>query len=302
MSENNELVAPQGSKGLNRWWVNLEQWQRQALSAGIAICGSLAFDSIFRTTMEFIEVGQLSQARLRQVADPAVFVILYCGSFVFTKIVRKQIVLEDKCKVMEYLLEKKTAELMDAKLAWGEERELLYEKIDALEELHMEDSLTGLLNRRGTLKIINQNAARIKRSKGEIHILFIDLDKLKAINTRFGHATGGDKAIVAVAQAIQGVSRVEEPGCRFGGDEFLMIIPYENILPENLQKTEGVRKRLLEAVRKIHLLAVPIEGPSHEWEKIPVSVTVAIHILDPKKPLDEEINKASEKMLTLKKK
>lgn len=296
MKKSKDVVVFKGGKGPNRWWVSLDRWHRRAFRLATAAGGGFIFDSVFRNTLDMFQVNRLTEQQLRVSADALVIMTLFCGSVVYTKLIRKKTVLEDKYG----LLKKEFLLLKDVELSWENERDLLLEKLYAVEDLIMEDPLTGLLNRRGIMKMLKQYSAKAKRLRGEIHILFIDLDKLKEINSEFGHANGGDRAIVEVARAIQETVRKEEPGCRFGGDEFLMIILYENISRGNIRKTDYIKKRLIGVISSIHVLAVSIENPAHGYKKIPVSVTVATHILDLEKSIEDELNEASKKMLELK--
>ncbi|KKQ51160.1 MAG: Diguanylate cyclase [Parcubacteria group bacterium GW2011_GWD2_38_11] len=300
MSKNKikDVMIFKGGKGPNSWWISLDSWHRQLFRSITACGGVFAFDSIFMNILGMLQVSQLSIHQLRISMDVTVLAILFCGSVIYTNFIRKEARSEYKHKKLneEFLTVK------NAELNWENEKDLLLEKLYSIEELIMEDHLTGLLNRRGIVRTLKQYSAKAKRTKGEIHILFIDLDKLKDINSEFGHSNGGDRAIIEVARAIHETARREEPGCRFGGDEFLMIILYENTSPGNVRKTDYIKKRLEVGINNIHALAVPIENPAYGYKKIPISVTIATHILDLEKPIEEELNKASEQMLALKKK
>ncbi len=94
----------------------------------------------------------------------------------------------------------------------------LMEKQEILRELVDFDPLTGLRNRR----ILREFIDNVKGSRGVV--VFIDIDNFKKINDSFGH-TVGDKCIVEIAKEIKNDFRTEDGLFRYGGDEFLLILP-----------------------------------------------------------------------------
>ena len=93
-----------------------------------------------------------------------------------------------------------------------------------LSGLSMRDDLTGLYNRLG---YHNLAYPLFRNNQGTTGILFIDMDRLKHINDTFGHEQG-DKAIQAVARAIIHSVPKEAIPVRYGGDEFLVVLPVES--------------------------------------------------------------------------
>ncbi|MBR0565660.1 diguanylate cyclase [Azoarcus sp. L1K30] len=86
------------------------------------------------------------------------------------------------------------------------------------------DNLTGIANRHLLIQRLNQEISRAGRTNGAFALICADMDRLKAINDTFGHAVG-DAAIRGVAaQLVRCVREMDTVG-RFGGDEFLLIIP-----------------------------------------------------------------------------
>jgi diguanylate cyclase (GGDEF)-like protein len=92
------------------------------------------------------------------------------------------------------------------------------------EELSRFDALTGVLSRRTILEALDKEVERARRHGHALSCLMIDLDHFKKINDTHGHQFG-DKALHRVAQVISGLSRTSDHVGRYGGEEFLMILP-----------------------------------------------------------------------------
>ena len=86
------------------------------------------------------------------------------------------------------------------------------------------DVLTGLPNRASLSSILDANIYSASSGQRKFAILFLDLDRFKGINDTFGHAIG-DMLLIKVSQAIQSMLRAGDVLGRFGGDEFLLILP-----------------------------------------------------------------------------
>jgi len=85
------------------------------------------------------------------------------------------------------------------------------------------DILTGLLNRRALLDVVNTMFQRLHRNDRKFAMLFADLDKFKAVNDELGH-TAGDLVLKQFAEIIRKSIRSTDIAARFGGDEFIILL------------------------------------------------------------------------------
>lgn len=97
-------------------------------------------------------------------------------------------------------------------------------KAAAAHHLACHDALTGLPNRRLLLDRLNQAIAQASRQKKRVALVFFDVDGFKAINDRLGHSNG-DKLLQGVAQRLTASLRAADTACRYGGDEFIVLLP-----------------------------------------------------------------------------
>lgn len=85
------------------------------------------------------------------------------------------------------------------------------------------DNLTGLLNRHAFKDIAEQLFAQAQRQHNVLGVLFLDLDGFKFINDEFGHETG-DQVLIRTAKVLKKTLRKQDFICRYGGDEFALIL------------------------------------------------------------------------------
>jgi diguanylate cyclase (GGDEF)-like protein len=93
----------------------------------------------------------------------------------------------------------------------------------ALQHLSLMDDLTGLYNRRGFIALAEQQMKLAQRAGRAMTLAFADLDSLKGINDKFGHAAG-DEAILRAAEALRKTFRNSDIIGRMGGDEFTVLL------------------------------------------------------------------------------
>jgi diguanylate cyclase (GGDEF)-like protein len=112
----------------------------------------------------------------------------------------------------------------------------------AMHNLHAQaitDTLTGLYNRRYLLDILPRELLRAKRSGSSLAVVMLDVDHFKQVNDSFGHEAG-DMVLKELGALLKDNSRGGDTACRYGGEEFLIILP-ETSLEGAMQKAEAIR-------------------------------------------------------------
>jgi diguanylate cyclase (GGDEF)-like protein len=149
---------------------------------------------------------------------------------------------------------------------------------EALRTQSIKDPLTGLYNRRYLTEILDREIRRAVRSEQSLGILMLDLDHFKTFNDTYGH-DAGDAVLRETASFLSKSIRVEDIVCRFGGEEFVVILPTADLNAAHA-RAERIRSKLRE-------LTVLHQGQS--LGMITVSVGVAAlpqHGTSPQKLLD----------------
>jgi two-component system, cell cycle response regulator len=98
---------------------------------------------------------------------------------------------------------------------------------ELLSKLAAFDDLTGVYNRRSLFHALETELSRSHRYGRTLSLMMLDLDHFKAVNDRHGHGAG-DTVLRQVAQAVQSVVRTMDVVCRYGGEEFCVILPETN--------------------------------------------------------------------------
>lgn len=122
-------------------------------------------------------------------------------------------------------------------------------KEQLLEQLHLKatrDVLTGTYNRQEGINIINKEISRALRYKHPLTLIFLDIDHFKAINDKYGHDVG-DKALVAISEILKNVMRFSDYVIRWGGEEFVIILP------------ETAKENVVSLVTKIQVMMLSVE-------------------------------------------
>lgn len=138
---------------------------------------------------------------------------------------------------------------------------------ERLEVLALTDPLTHTLNRRGLMQQLRAELERAARQAHPLTVLMIDLDHFKMVNDTHGHLIG-DEVLRTVAAVLQREARAADIVARFGGEEFVILLP-ETAREGAVAVAERVRVRVAEEPL--------VPGPAYEWLRITVSIGVATY-------------------------
>lgn len=132
-----------------------------------------------------------------------------------------------------------------------------------LQEMASTDALTGILNRRRLLEVLEQEVAQARRYRRWVSLLMLDADRFKSINDSFGHLAG-DRALETLVGACRRQLRDVDAFGRYGGEEFVILLP-----ETDLEAARGVAERLRETAA-----AAEVSG-EHPALRCTVSIGVA---------------------------
>jgi len=156
-----------------------------------------------------------------------------CEGYVYTVILTAQARVEALAEAMEagaddYLVKPFEPRELRARLLAGKrildlQRELLFSR-ESFRFAATHDFLTGILNRAEVLASLERELARSRRKNGPVGIVLADLDHFKRINDSLGHLAG-DVVLKEVARRLRSDLRVYDSVGRYGGEEFLLVLP-----------------------------------------------------------------------------
>lgn len=134
---------------------------------------------------------------------------------------------------------------------------------ESLRDQSVRDPLTGLFNRRFMQESLDRELLRATRKSRPISVIFLDIDSFKRFNDVFGHAAG-DSVLCAVAELMRSFCRADDVLCRFGGEEFILILTEAT--------EEEAATRMNQFREKVKRLALHYRGNILD----PISVSVGI--------------------------
>ncbi|MCG5499308.1 GGDEF domain-containing protein [Ectothiorhodospira lacustris] len=156
-----------------------------------------------------------------------------------------------------------------------------------LADLANNDALTGLINRRRFMEVLERHMERSREKDGNLTLLYLDLDGFKPVNDRLGHEAG-DIVLQVVAERLRNLVRGEDIAARLGGDEFALL------LSESDGRRPDSRKLALRAEEQISL---PIEAKGH---MVNVGCSVGVARARPGDKPQDLLNRADEAMYRIK--
>jgi len=149
-------------------------------------------------------------------------------------VLSEQILVDDSIVIGKTLLEHAELSLLNL------------EKFEEIKQVTFIDELTGLYNSRYLKYSLANCIQKSKQSKKPFSVLFIDVDHFKVVNTSHGHLVGSD-FLVAIGKSIKNTVRDSDPVFRYGGDEFIVILPDleeegAQLIAERIRK--GIERRV----------------------------------------------------------
>lgn len=181
----------------------------------------------------------------------------------------------------------RVGELTDRLVTLEHEADALRSEIRSKNDLAMKDSLTGVYNRAGFDERAVELYARWQRAGAPLSLVFVDCNKFKEINDTYGHAAG-DLVLVKVADVLGARARTSDVVCRYGGDEFVILLPDTEVNGAEVFARDAC-KEVLNA------------GFNDNGKPLDVSISCGVTQLVPDDTLEKAVGRADEAMYQAKK-
>lgn len=162
------------------------------------------------------------------------------------------------------LIPRSEDEISQLKLRFNAMAAALEENQRCLRDLSVRDQLTGLYNHREFFRLLGEELARSLRYGHQVSLLMLDIDYFKRVNDTYGHLAG-DQVLRRLPELIRGQLRINDLPCRYGGEEFGVILP-ETGTEQALEVAERVRSEIAR---------IPIDLPDGGSLRVTVSVGIA---------------------------
>lgn len=143
----------------------------------------------------------------------------------------------------------------------------IYKYTKELEYYATRDGLTGLYNQRVFMEFLHYEVERAKRKNDIFSLVFLDFDNFKLINDMYGH-NFGDKFLRGISDLLESTKRNEDILARYGGDEFVMILP-----GAGQEQAYMISERIRERVRAFSL----VDGISGKSVNATISIGIAVY-------------------------
>lgn len=160
-------------------------------------------------------------------------------------------------------------------------------ELETASELVRHDSLTGALNRKGLDEMLTRELARMNRRNSRLTLALLDVDDFKKLNDSFGHLTG-DEVLKHLAQVIRETIRPQDSAGRYGGEEFLILLP-DTGLDDGVSALRRVQREL---TKRIFL---------HDNQKLLITFSAGVAEVQRDEPVQQVIERADRAMYRAKK-
>jgi len=200
------------------------------------------------TSTQYISAMQMLRSALNQTVDMTFFKPEDAMKANILKMAISKILMFDMQLVFDTFIASMADEVNAAKdevSQYAENLEIeVAKRTRQLEELSLKDGLTGLSNQRAFYDHLRRELSSAERYKDPLSLCYLDLNGFKQLNDTFGHQKGDD-LLALVGKSMLNVTRDSDIACRYGGDEFCMILP-----KTSLSEATFVAKRLIETFKK----------------------------------------------------
>lgn len=236
---------------------------------------SMAVPIIFTTAYFGDEINRLKgyeNGAVDYLVTPVIPQILQTKISIFVEMAKNRLELQSKSEALEALnKDMRVQQMQELKRVNSALEVEVAERRQAEQRAHelaTRDALTRLPNRHSLIERLEQSVAHAARHKERLALLFLDLDKFKAINDTLGHEVG-DGLLVQVAVRLAACVRESDMVARLGGDEFVVL----------LERIKDAADASLVAQKIVQEIASPFQLSGHEV-KTSVSVGIGIYPLD----------------------
>lgn len=155
---------------------------------------------------------------------------------------------------------------------------------ETLRSQSIRDPLTGLFNRRYMEESLEREMRRASRGRHPVGIIMLDLDHFKKFNDTYGH-DAGDALMRLVGSTLQRSIRAEDIACRYGGEEFTLILPEASLL-DAAQRAESIR----ESIRNLNV--------QHRRQQLGgVTISAGVAIFPDHGPMGDSVIRAADAAL-----
>lgn len=162
---------------------------------------------------------------------------------------------------------------------------MLYNSFRRLEHQSHTDPMTGLVNRRGLFKHLELLLAMSRRESKPLSLLLADIDHFKEVNDRWGHQVG-DEVLRQLAQILRYGVREMDLVARFGGEEFLIVLP-----GIDAETAAEIGERIRAEVASTRILIPPELIPEKPSPALCVSISLGVGEIGPSEGVDKAISR-----------
>lgn len=161
------------------------------------------------------------------------------------------------------------------------------QKYEQVRQRMVRDALTGLFNRGHFDETLPQKLAHAERTGETLSLLVMDVDKFKSINDSLSHIDG-DRALQLIARTLTEQTRSGDVACRFGGDEFVVLLPRTDAVSA-AAFAERFRETLSDACRSA--------SPPHPWGLLSTTIGIATYPADREVRTPEDLLRMADRRL-----